>query len=168
MLIPMNNKFGKAARKVHEVFLERGLTLSVAESCTGGLLCLALTSEPGASGFFAAGVVAYTRETKEKILCVSSETIARYGMVSEQTAREMSTAMRTLSRTDFAVATTGNLGPDQLEGKERGLVYIAVSGGRGTSVKELRLRGSREENRNDAACEALLLLLKTAGSVKNG
>jgi len=160
----MDKELERVAREVHEVFQRKGLTLSVAESCTGGLISHALTSPPGASSFFIAGAVTYAAAMKEKLIGVSSSTLAGYGVVSEQTAREMSEKIRALSNTDFAVATTGNLGPEVLEGKEKGLVYIAVSRKGETSAKELRLTGNREGNRDNAAREALMLLLEIVGS----
>ena len=157
----MNKKTSEVIRKVHEFFKEKRLTLSVAESCTGGLVSHFLTTLPGASTFFEAGVVAYSIEFKKRILGVSSETISRQGVVSEETAREMAEKIRVLSKTDFSLSTTGNLGPDVLEGKEKGLVYIAVSKTGQTFTKELRLKGNREENKEDAALEALKLLVET-------
>ncbi len=155
----MNKKTSEVIRKVHEFFKKKRLTLSVAESCTGGLVSHFLTTLPGASTFFEAGVVAYSIEFKKRILGVSSETISRHGVVSEETAREMAEKIRVLSKTDFSLSTTGNLGPEVLEGKEKGLVYIAVSKKGQTFTKELRLKGNREENKEDAALEALKLLM---------
>jgi PncC family amidohydrolase len=147
---------------VHALFRTRGITLSVAESCTGGLISNYITSLPGASSFFEAGVVSYSAVAKEKILGVSPETIAAYGVVSEQTAREMAENIRKLAGTDFALSTTGNLGPDVLEGKALGLVYIAVSGGGERCSRELHLKGSREENKEEASRMALEFLLEIA------
>jgi PncC family amidohydrolase len=162
----MKKKLKELAGKVNEVFKLRGFTLSVAESCTGGFLCHVLTSFPGASSFFTAGVVAYTGEMKKKILGVSSKTIARYGVVSEQTAREMAEKVRMLTNTSFSVSTTGNLGPDVLEGKEKGLVYIAVNREGETVVKELRLQGDREQNKEETAFETLKLLIETTQRIQ--
>jgi PncC family amidohydrolase len=150
-------------QKVHELFKKKGLSLSVAESCTGGLISHYITALPGASNFFEAGVVSYSAEMKKEILGVSSAIISKYGAVSEETAREMAEKIRTLTRTDFSVSTTGNLGPDVLEGKEKGLVYIAVSKEGMTFSKELRLTGNREENKADAALEALRFLVEITG-----
>jgi len=80
--------------------------------------------------------------------------------VSEQTAREMAEKIRRLTKTDFSLSTTGNLGPDVLEGKEKGLVYIAVSKEGITFSKELRLTGNREENKKEAALGALRFLIE--------
>jgi PncC family amidohydrolase len=148
--------------RVHELFKARGLTLSVAESCTGGLISHYITHLPGASAFLKAGVVSYSTEMKIKILGVSPNTIASYGVVSGQTAKEMAEKIRGLTDTDFSVSTTGNLGPDVLEGKETGLIYIAVSKEGRTFAKELRLRGNREENKEEAALEALSFLIEIA------
>jgi len=157
-----DNKILEVVQRVHEFFITRALTLSLAESCTGGLISHYLTALPGASAFFRAGVVSYSSEMKINILGVSSDIIASYGVVSEQTAKEMAEKVRVLTGTDFSVSTTGNLGPDVLEGKEKGLVYIAVGKEGQTFVKELRLRGNREENKEETALEALSFLIELA------
>lgn len=158
----LDKKIFEVVRGVYELFLTRGLTLSLAESCTGGLISHYLTVFPGASAFFRAGVVSYSAEMKIKILGVSSDIISSYGVVSEQTAIEMAEKVRLLTKTDISISTTGNLGPDVLEGKEKGLVYIAVSKEGRTFAKELRLRGDREENKEEAALEALRFLIEIA------
>jgi len=149
-------------QKIHAFFREKNLTLSVAESCTGGLISHLITTLPGASAFFVGGVVAYSAEVKEKMLGVSSETIARNGVVSEQVVREMAKNIRRLTGTDFSISTSGNLGPDVLEGKEKGLVYIAVCREGETFSKELRLKGNREENKEEASRLAMEFLLEIA------
>ena len=158
----LNNKTLEVVQRAHDLFIERGLTLSAAESCTGGLISHFLTLLPGASAFFRAGVVSYSEDMKKKILGVSSDIISSYGLVSEQTAREMAEKVRVLTATDFSLSTTGNLGPDVLEGKERGLVYIAVGKEGRTFAKELRLKGNREQNKEEAALEALSFLIEIA------
>jgi len=150
----------KIVKRVHEIFIDKGLTLSVAESCTGGLISSYLTDLPGASSFFIAGIVSYSEEAKKGILSVSSATIRKYGVVSAETAKEMAERMRVTAKTDYALATTGNLGPDVLEGKEKGLVYIAASKERRTIGRELRLRGKRYENKEEASVSALKLLIE--------
>ncbi|RJQ21244.1 MAG: CinA family protein [Nitrospiraceae bacterium] len=149
----------EAVSKVHELFQNKGLTLSAAESCTGGLISHYITNLAGASGFFAAGVVAYSEEIKKNVLGVLAMTIRDYGVVSEETAREMAEKMRLIAKTDFSLSSTGNLGPDMLEGKERGLVYIAASRDGKTVSRELRLKGNREANKEETALEALRLLI---------
>jgi len=155
----MKNEILETVSKVHELFRNKGLTLSVAESCTGGLVSHYITGLPGASNFFIGGIVAYSAEIKKNILGVSPETLNKYGVVSGETAREMADKARLLSKTDFAVSTTGNLGPDVLEGKEEGLVYIAASRDGKAVSQELRLKGDREGNKEEAALSALKLLI---------
>jgi PncC family amidohydrolase len=155
----MKQEILEAVTKVHELFKSKGLTLSVAESCTGGLVTHYITSRPGASNFFIAGIVAYSAEIKKNILGVSRETLTKYGVVSGETAREMADRVRLLSKTDYAISTTGNLGPDVLEGKEKGLVYIAA-GREGKIVsRELTLEGDRKANKEEAALSVLKLLI---------
>jgi PncC family amidohydrolase len=158
----VDRQTSEVVEKVHKLFRKEGLTLSVAESCTGGVISHYITALPGASNFFEAGVVSYSAEAKRTILGVSSETVSKYGVVSDQTAREMAEKVRKLAGTDFSLSTTGNLGPDTLEGKEKGLVYISVSRTGGISSRELRLKGNREENKKEAALAALEFLLKAA------
>jgi PncC family amidohydrolase len=157
----MHKKILEVIERVHELFKQEGLTLSVAESCTGGLISHFLTTLPGASTFFNGGLVAYSIEFKKKILGVSSKTISRHGVVSKETAREMAEKIRALAKTDFSLSTTGNLGPDVLEGKEKGLIYTAVSKKGKTFSREMRLRGSREKNKEEAALSALKFLIET-------
>ncbi len=147
-------------QRVHRLFKEKGLTLSVAESCTGGLISHYITTLPGASIFFKAGIISYSIGVKKKILGVSFDVISEYGVVSEETAREMAGKVRLLTETDFALSTTGNLGPDVLEGKEKGLVYMAVSKEDLTVSRELRLKGDREENKERASLLALRFLIE--------
>jgi nicotinamide-nucleotide amidase len=149
----------KLIRKVHQLFTEKGLKLSIAESCTGGLLSHYATYLPGSSKFFEAGVVTYSASSKEKILGVSPETIASRGVVSGETAMEMAEKMRLITGADYALSTTGNLGPDGLEGKEIGLVFTGISKAGNTMVKEMKLKGERLQNKEEAALSALRFLI---------
>jgi PncC family amidohydrolase len=157
----MHKKTLEVIERVHEIFKEKGLTLSVAESCTGGLVSHCITTLPGASTFFNGGVVTYSIDFKERFLGIPSEIISAHGAVSEETAREMAERIRIIAKTDYSLSTTGNLGPDVLEGKEKGLVYVAVSREGSTFSKELRLTGDREENKEEAALSALKFLIET-------
>lgn len=147
-------------KRVHKIFKDRGMTLSAAESCTGGLISHYITSVPGAGIFFTAGVVAYSEGTKKGILCIHPDVISKYGVVSEETARQMAEKVRLISGTGFSVSTTGNLGPDVLEEKEKGLVYIAAAGDGKTVSGTLHLHGDREANKEQAAVSALKLLIE--------
>ena len=146
--------------RVHSLFKGRKLTLAVAESCTGGLISSYLTDLPGASIFFIAGVVSYSEEMKETILGVSPGTMEKHGVVSQETAMEMAEGIRTMAHADCSLSSTGNLGPDVMEGKETGLIYLAACNKGKTSAMELRLKGDRESNKKEAAFRALEFLAK--------
>lgn len=128
----------------HKALIERNETLSVAESCTGGLLASAFVDLPGSSAYFIEGDVTYANEAKMRRLGVREETLRTYGAVSAQCAREMAEGMRRAAHTTYALATTGIAGPDGgTEEKPVGTVFAALAGPDGTTVKELHLRGDR-------------------------
>ena len=144
----------------------RGLTIAAAESCTGGYVAKRITDVAGSSAVFRCSLVAYTRETKEKLLGVSPDTLDRYTAVSAETAAEMAAGARKISGADLAVAVTGNAGPEPSEGKAVGEVYVAVDSSWHSEVLPLNIRrvdqDSRELVRYMAASHALDLALKTA------
>ncbi len=146
--------------EVNNIFKKKRLTLSVAESCTGGLISHYLTTLPGASTFFVAGIISYSEDVKKSILGISPDIIQRFGVVSEETAREMAEKVRLLTKKDYSLSTTGILGPDVLEGKEQGLIYLAASKEGKTLTQELRLKGNRETNKEEASLSALKLLIE--------
>ena len=114
--------------KVGQLLVEQGLTLALAESCSGGLIGHRITNVPGSSEYFMGGVVAYAYETKERILGVHHNTLYDHGAVSEQTAIEMARGARRLLMTDVALAVTGIAGPGGgMPEKPVGLAYIALS-----------------------------------------
>jgi len=162
----MGSEMNEIISKVHELFKNQKLTLSVAESCTGGLISHWITSAPGASVFFRSGIVAYSRDSKEDILNVSDDVIKKFGIVSKEVAIEMAERVRLLTKTDYSVSTTGNLGPDVLEGKNLGLIYVAVSKEGRTISKELTLRGNRDQNKIDASIAALTILINMVDTEK--
>ena len=138
--------------------ISKNATLAVAESCTGGHVADLITNIPGVSAVFTAGVIAYSRAAKITILGVPPAVLQKYGLISEETAQAMALEMRLIAKADYAIATTGNLGPDVLEGKQCGLVYLAVSSSTGVFSRELHLGGDRAANKHDAALAALNLL----------
>ena len=117
----------RTARNVVEYMIGENLKLSAAESCTGGLICSAITSVSGASKVFGYGAVTYSEEAKSAMIGVSEETIARCGVVSRETALEMAEGIKKLSKSDLAIAVTGLAGPKS-EGDTLpvGTVYLAV------------------------------------------
>lgn len=131
-----------------EVLARRSLTISVAESCTGGLLGSRITDVPGSSAYFMGGIIAYSNEVKIKELQVKEDTIAEHGAVSEETAREMAINIKRLMDTDLGLAVTGIAGPDGgSKEKPVGLVYVALASNEDVEVYRLNLKGDRKENK---------------------
>ncbi len=147
------------SERVNYLMRKQGKSLSVAESCTGGLIAHWLTNVPGASEFFLLSVVTYSVEAKKRVLGIDKEIVEKYGVVSPEMAGEMARGIVSITGSDYAIATTGNLGPTALEDKETGLVYIALWDGKDMSIKELRLSGDRLTNKETVATEALKMLL---------
>jgi len=144
------------AGNVGRLLTEAGLKLSVAESCTGGLLAEWLTDIPGASNFFDRGAVTYSNEAKNEWLGVSKRILLDQGAVSEDCARAMAMGMRQAARTDLAVAITGIAGPaGGTAEKPVGTVFIALSAGDAEQAKGYRFGGERYKVRRMAACMAL-------------
>lgn len=113
---------------VHNTLIERGKTLAVAESCTGGVIASKFTAQAGASAYLLCGVVAYSNEAKSKILGVKMSDITQYGAVSEQVAMAMAQGAKDISGSDFAISTTGIAGPTGgSEAKPVGTVWIGIA-----------------------------------------
>ena len=130
------------------LLIERGATLAVAESCTGGMIGELLTATPGSSAYFKGGVVAYWNDAKAALLGVPDAILKEYGAVSEPTARAMAEGARARFDTDLAVATTGIAGPTGgSASKPVGLIYVALASAEGSQVRELQLAFDRERNR---------------------
>jgi PncC family amidohydrolase len=163
----MEQKIVETVEAIHRLLRESGYMLSVAESCTGGLISHALTAVPGASTCYAGGVIAYSEEVKTTVLGLSAEQLARDGVVSSATALAMAEMVRLRTGSEASVATTGNLGPGVLEGKESGLVYIAAGTVHRTDVRRLLMHGSRSENKEEAALTALRLLAEVLEAEKD-
>ncbi len=141
---------------------ERGATLALAESCTGGLLAKRLTDMAGSSAYFKEGLVTYSNESKERLLGVPHDLLVEHGAVSEPVAMAMAEGTRKLSGADYALSVTGVAGPDGgTDEKPVGLVYVGLSGEGGTTVEKLDLsawRRSREAIRERTANRAFDLL----------
>lgn len=135
-------------------------TIACAESCTGGLVMSRLTDFAGASAHVKGGVVAYVNEIKNKILNVREETLEKFGAVSSQTALEMAKNVREIFSATIGLSTTGVAGPDKSEGKDVGLVYVAIVGENFSEVKEFHFSGFRTEIKAKAADAAFELLMR--------
>lgn len=141
----------------------KGLTVATAESCTGGLVAARLVNFPGISSALGEAHVTYANEAKIKYCGVKPETLAAYGAVSEQTAREMAEGLRNRSGADIAAATTGIAGPGGgTKEKPVGLVYVAIADAGGVQVEKLQLSGSRERIRSLSALRALDMIRRAA------
>jgi nicotinamide-nucleotide amidase len=139
----------------------RGRTVATAESCTGGNIAHLLTSIPGSSQYFKGSVVSYANEVKEKILNVSAETFTSVGAVSEETVRQMVQGVLPLMDTDYAIATSGIMGPDGgTPEKPVGTVWIAVGDRQRILAQKFYFRFDRERNIELASTNALNLLRK--------
>lgn len=139
---------------------EKKATISAAESCTGGLSSALLTSMSGASSYMLGGVVSYAPEVKESVLKVRKETVEKYGVVSEECAREMADGVRALTSSDYSFSITGVAGPEKSEGKEVGTVSFGFSGkNRETVALTIHFPSwGRESIRRRASVSAFLLM----------
>lgn len=143
---------------VGRMLKERGLTLAVMESLTGGLLASTITDVAGSSEYFVGGIVSYSTELKAQ-MGVPREILEQYGAVSEQTARAMAHAIRQQLGADIGLGITGVAGPDLQEGKPVGTVHIAVEGPTGVAIgKGPGWRASREDQKRISVMSALNLL----------
>jgi nicotinamide-nucleotide amidase len=151
------------AERLQGICLGRGLTVAIAESCTGGLLAAALTEVPGSSGYFIGGIVSYADSAKAGLLGVPEATLAAHGAVSAQVARVMAIGVRERLGTTLAASVTGIAGPDggSIE-KPVGLTYVGVADGRGADVRRFTWAGDRDVNRHESARAALELLIQRA------
>ncbi|MBI4228882.1 MAG: nicotinamide-nucleotide amidohydrolase family protein, partial [Deltaproteobacteria bacterium] len=132
---------------VGELLKQKGFTLAVAESCTGGLLAHRITNIPGSSEYFERGVVSYSNESKEEILGVPRELIETKGAVSAEVVQSMAEGVRKLANTDLGVGISGIAGPTGGSSeKPVGTVFIGIScKNRGTFSRRYQFRGTREE-----------------------
>ena len=144
------------ARHAGELLRIRGLTLTVAESCTGGGLGDCITDIPGSSDYFPGGVIAYSNEAKERVLGVPHEIIAERGAVSAEVVIRMAEGARRLFRADLALAISGIAGPGGgTADKPVGLVYIALATARDTQWRRYIWSGDRRENKRASVQAAL-------------
>ncbi|MFJ8751348.1 CinA family protein [Streptomyces sp. NPDC102441] len=151
----MTSAAAQALRRLQE----RGETLGVAESLTGGLVAAELTSVPGASQCFRGSVTAYATPLKRDLLGVDGELLAERGAVDPAVAEAMAVGVRRVLGSDWGISTTGVAGPEPQDGKPVGTVFIAVSGPGGIrKVAALRLNGGRADIRKESVRSLLELL----------
>lgn len=146
---------------VGKLLLQKGKTLSTAESCTGGSIAQLITSIPGSSEYFKGSIVAYSNEIKEKFLGVSKQILIDHGAVSEQTVIAMAEGIRERFSTDFAIAVSGIAGPaGGTDEKPVGTTWIAVATPTGTAARKFLLGDHRGRNIRKASIAALNMLRK--------
>lgn len=146
---------------VGRLLTENRKTISLAESCTGGLMAKKLTDAAGSSAYFKNSFVTYSNESKTKCLGVKEETLLTYGAVSAETAKEMAEGALGFAESDYAVSVTGIAGPGgATKEKPAGLVYIGIASKKETLIFRYNFPGGRGEVRNRAADTALDLLRK--------
>ncbi len=140
------------AERLQGLCLSRGLTVGLAESCTGGLVAAALTDIPGASGYFLGAIVAYADTSKVALLNVPAATLAAHGAVSAQTARAMALGARDRLGVSMAASVTGVSGPaGGSDEKPVGLTYVALADAGFVDVRRYAWTGDRAANRHDSA-----------------
>jgi nicotinamide-nucleotide amidase len=158
----LRTRIAALSRRLGRLLAENGLTLSVAESCTGGMVGAAVTAVPGSSAYFTGGIISYANEAKRSVLGVPAAVLARNGAVSAETAIAMAAGARRLFSSDCAISITGVAGPGGgTRKKPVGLVYVGIANGRIVRSFEYKFRGSRQEIRTQAVEMAIKKMIKT-------
>ncbi|MBE6732565.1 MAG: CinA family protein [Ruminococcaceae bacterium] len=154
----MREKLQSLAAELVAVLKQKNLTISCAESCTGGMLAEIITSVSGASAVFELGVVSYSSRIKNKVLGVENDTLNTLGAVSAETALQMAENVRLLSNADIALSVTGVAGPEPSENKAVGTVYVALSADNYIYHQKLNISPKGRDFVRESACEQLLLM----------
>lgn len=143
------------------LLVEKKLTISTAESCTGGKITATLSAVPGASNYFRGSVVSYATQAKIDVLEIDKNVIAKYGVVSAQVAKEMAKSVQKIMNSDYAIATTGNAGPTKGdEDAELGTVFIGIATPNDVFVEEFNFGQPREKVIDRAVSKGLELIYK--------
>ena len=154
-------------QEVGNLLRQKGLTLGVVESATGGLISHLITNVAGSSDYYKGSITAYSNEVKIKLVGVKQDTINKYGAVSYQVAEEMAQGGRKILAADICLADTGIAGPSgATPGKPLGLFYIGLSHKAGTFSQKHNFQGNREQNKLAAAKAALGWLKQYLTSLK--
>lgn len=146
--------------KIGDILTKNNISISTAESCTGGLLAGIIINYPGISKSFNEGFITYSNEAKMKRLGVKEDTLEKYGAVSKETAKEMAEGVAKATNSSIGISTTGLAGPDgETANKKIGLVYVGLYINGISKYMELNLHGDRQEVRNKTVEEALKFLI---------
>ena len=145
---------------LHELLLRKQLSLSIAESCTGGLVAQIISQTPSSSQYFLGALIAYNNTVKHRQLAVKQETLEKYGAVSEQTVEEMLVSCQKIFNSNISIAISGVAGPQESENKPRGLVFIGIAIDNKRIVKEYKFsKAPRINIQKKASYEAIRLLV---------
>jgi PncC family amidohydrolase len=143
--------------EIIDIMREKKLTLGTVESATGGLISHLITNIPGSSDVFQGSIISYSNEIKMKTVGVKAETLKKYGAVSARAAEDMASGGRTVLGVDICVADTGIAGPGgAAPGKPVGLFYLGLANKDGTFSRKHLFKGTRAENKQQAAQTALM------------
>lgn len=157
----LNSDIVTISKQLHEKIQKKKFSLSLAESCTGGMIQQVITSHPGASAYFIGGVVAYANEIKQYILNVPEKTLEKYGSVSKETAIAMVKGIQTMFQSNCACAITGIAGPDGgTKEKPVGTIHITVYIKKKVVHHKYIFSGNREIIRKKATVNALKMLVE--------
>jgi PncC family amidohydrolase len=158
---PSDTELVAIAQRLQAACLDRGVTVALAESCTGGLVAHSITEIAGSSGYFLGGLVAYSNAVKQDQLGVPADVLESHGAVSAQTARAMAAGVRGRLSVDLAASVTGVAGPGGgSDAKPVGLTYIAAADADGVVVRRFVWPFDRAGNKRASAAAALQLLLE--------
>lgn len=147
-------------QEINKLFRDYGRTLGSVESFTGGLFAKEITAVSGASHFYKGGLVTYATEEKNRLLGIDYDVIDKHGVVSREVAALMASNAQKLLNVDYCVSFTGNAGPEAMEGKPVGEVYIGIAIYDKVEVYEYHLKGSRENVQKEGVINALEILEK--------
>lgn len=154
MSIPKQDMLGKLLKG-------KGITLAVAESCTGGMIGHLITNVPGSSEYFSGGVIAYANEVKVEVLGVSPATLETFGAVSKETVLEMAKGIRALLNADIGISVSGIAGPDGgTKEKPVGTVWIGLGTPNYDQAKGFLFSGDRESIKQQAALSAMEIAIR--------
>lgn len=145
------NKDVKLEERLVRLLIEKNITISTAESITGGMIGSSIVNIPGASDIFEEGYITYSDRVKHRVLKVRKETLEKYTAVSKETCEEMIVNLKNITKTDSAIAVTGYAGP----GENAGLAYIGVNLFNLYSISKIILEGSRNDIRKQVCNYAL-------------
>jgi len=149
----------KLSQEIGELLREKGLTLGVVESATGGLISHYITNIPGSSDYYQGSVTSYSNEVKMKLIGVKAGTLEKHGAVSAQVAAEMASGGKKVLAVYICIADTGIAGPGgATTGKAVGLFYLGLADKNGVLTQHHRFYGDRQQNKHSAAVSALTWL----------